>query len=116
MFFPKIIGAYTLRLISTRGHWLTMQQTFIPSQPELTPRNNMRGNTLITGRILKIVYILYSIEAGIFLILLPWMNLWDTNILTYLYPQFLPVITNPFFKGAVLGLGIANIIIGAFNV
>jgi len=90
-----------------------MQQTWIPSQPEqFTPRNNIGRSSQAAIRFLKILYILYSVEAGIFLLCLPWMSFWDTNFITYLYPQILPVITNPYFKGAVLGLGVVNIVIG----
>ena len=94
-----------------------MQQTWMSSQPgNLTPRNKAGWNTPAVARLLKIIYILYSVEAGIFLIWLPWMSFWDTNYLTYYYPQILPVITNPFFKGAVMGLGIVNLMIGIYEV
>jgi hypothetical protein len=75
------------------------------------------GNPLrILARILKILYIIYSIEVGIFLIWLPWMSFWETNYLTNLFPQIRQIISNPYFKGAVLGLGIANIMIGIHEV
>jgi hypothetical protein len=94
-----------------------MQDTWIQSQPEnLDPRNRAGDSTRPFARLLKIVYILYSIEVGIFLLWLPWMSFWDTNYLTYQYPRLLPVITNPFFKGAVLGLGIVNLMIGIYEV
>jgi len=92
-----------------------MQQTWIPSQPGSSPprgSDQTGGSQPVIPRLLKIIYILYLIEAGVFLLLLPWMRFWDTNYLTYLYPQILPVITNPFFKGAVLGLGIVNLMTG----
>ncbi len=66
--------------------------------------------------ILKIIYILYSLEIGIFLLCLPWQRFWENNYLLYRYPQIRPVIANPFFKGFVLGLGIANIMIGIYEV
>jgi hypothetical protein len=59
-----------------------------------------------------VFYILYSLEVGIFLLFLPWTSVWDNNYILYLYPKLRPVITNSFFKGAVLGLGIVNILIG----
>lgn len=90
-----------------------MQQTWIQSQPGNTTPGDKTGRSLQPlARLLKIIYILYSVEAGIFLLWLPWMSIWDSNYLTYLYPRILPVITNPFFKGAVLGLGILNLMIG----
>ena len=51
-------------------------------------------------------------EAGIFLLLLPWMYLWDNNYLVYRYPDLRPLVTNYFLKGAVIGLGIVNLVIG----
>jgi len=61
---------------------------------------------------LSIVYILYSLEVGIFLISLPWLEIWDNNYLTFHLPVLRRVIINPFLKGAVLGLGIVNLFIG----
>ncbi|MEJ2110201.1 MAG: hypothetical protein P8Z37_09875, partial [Acidobacteriota bacterium] len=94
-----------------------MLQTWIPSQPEkFNQEKNLGDNSQITVRIFKIIYILFSIEAGIFLLWLPWLSFWDTNFLTYYYPQVLPVLTNSFFKGAVIGLGIVNIMIGIHEI
>jgi len=59
-----------------------------------------------------IIYILYSLEVGILLLFLPWSVIWDNNYLLFLYPKFRAVVANPFLKGAILGLGIVNILIG----
>jgi hypothetical protein len=60
----------------------------------------------------RILYILYSLEVGSFLLVLPWLPIWDNNYLLYLYPHMRQVVSNSFLKGAVLGLGILNILIG----
>jgi hypothetical protein len=60
----------------------------------------------------KAIYILYSIEIGIFLICLPWTRVWESNYLLFVFPQIRPIVANSFFKGFVLGLGIVNILIG----
>ncbi len=59
-----------------------------------------------------ILYILYSLEVGIFLLFLPWLSIWENNYLVYLYPKLRLIVANSFFKGGVLGLGIVNILIG----
>jgi hypothetical protein len=59
-----------------------------------------------------IIYILYSLEVGILLLFLPWLAIWENNYLLYLYPEIRPFVANSFLKGAVLGLGIVNILIG----
>jgi len=60
----------------------------------------------------QILYILYSLEVGLFLIFLPWLRIWESNYLLYLFPEMQPIVENSFLKGAVLGLGIVNILIG----
>jgi hypothetical protein len=64
------------------------------------------------GWVWHILYILYSLEVGVFLLFLPWLGIWDNNYLLYRYPTIRPIVANSFLKGAVLGLGIVNIMIG----
>jgi hypothetical protein len=65
---------------------------------------------------LHFAYILISLFIGMLLLYLPWLRSWENNYLLYLYPQFRPLVANAFFKGFVLGLGIANILIGIYEV
>ena len=78
--------------------------------------NGFGGSSPIMARILRVIYILFSIEVGIFFLWLPWLSFWDANYLTYRYPQILPLVTNSYLKGAVLGLGIVNIMIGIHEI
>jgi hypothetical protein len=64
------------------------------------------------ARFWRVLYIVYSLEVGLFLLFLPWMAIWENNYFLYRYPQFHPILANPFLKGGVLGLGIVNILIG----
>jgi hypothetical protein len=66
--------------------------------------------------IAKILYIAVSLAFGVALVCLPWLGFWENNYLLYLYPQIRPIVTNPYLKGAVLGLGIANILIGIHEI
>lgn len=59
-----------------------------------------------------LLYILYCLEVGLFLLILPWQSLWVNNHIVSQYPALRPLIDNAFLKGAVLGLGIVNIVIG----
>ncbi len=60
----------------------------------------------------KSSYILFSLAFGAALLCLPWQSFWENNYLLYMYPELRPLISNSYFKGAVLGLGIADILIG----
>jgi len=70
----------------------------------------------MVNKALFIIYVLYCLEVGIFLLVYPWMRLWDQNFLLQ-YSSFLRVLLlNDFVRGAVSGLGIANLILGAWEV
>jgi len=58
------------------------------------------------------LYIVYSFVVGTFLLVLPWMTIWDNNYIVYHFPSIRSIVSNSFLKGAVLGLGIVNILIG----
>ena len=70
----------------------------------------------MVNRILFFVYVLYCLEVGIFLIIYPWVSLWDQNALLTLYPPLRSVVLNDFFRGAVSGLGISNLLLGVWEV
>ncbi len=59
-----------------------------------------------------IIYILYSLEVGIVLLFLPWQAIWENNYILFMYPSLRPIVSNSYLKGAVLGLGIVNLLIG----
>ena len=56
------------------------------------------------------------IVVGVVLVWLPWTGAWENNVALLLFPQIETVVLNPFFKGAVVGLGIDNIILGIHDV
>jgi hypothetical protein len=62
--------------------------------------------------IAKILYIFFSLAFGIALLSLPWFNFWENNHVLYALPQLRPMISSPYVKGAIFGLGIVNIMIG----
>jgi hypothetical protein len=64
------------------------------------------------GYVWHLLYILYSLEVGSFLLFLPWLDIWDNNYFVYLYPRIRPIVANSFLKGGILGLGVINILIG----
>jgi hypothetical protein len=79
--------------------------------PPLEKRGDLRSRTCMAW-IWHILYIIYSLEVGVFLLFLPWLGIWDNNYLIYRFPAIQPIVANSFLKGGVLGLGIVNILIG----
>lgn len=56
-----------------------------------------------------VVYCIFCIEIGLFLLIYPWMSSWDKNYLIQLHPTLAGFLTSVQFKGAVSGLGILNL-------
>ena len=61
------------------------------------------------SRVLTILYILFCFEVGVFLFVLPWLSLWSHNFFVAQYPWFSSFALNHFVRGAVSGLGLADI-------
>jgi len=70
----------------------------------------------MVNKALFVIYVLYCLEVGIFLLVYPWMRLWDQNFLLQYSSLLRVVLLNDFVRGAVSGLGIANLILGAWEV
>lgn len=56
-----------------------------------------------------VLYVLVCLEVGVFLILVPWSAIWERNYFLQAYPMLGTIVLDPTFRGAVSGLGIANI-------
>ncbi len=73
-----------------------------------------RLKLVLTKRIMQdrqwfVLYVLVCLEVGIFLILVPWSAIWERNYFLLAYPRLGTVVLDPTFRGAVSGLGIANL-------
>lgn len=58
-----------------------------------------------------VLYVLVCLEVGIFLTLVPWSVIWERNYFLQVYPTLRPLFLHPSLRGAVSGLGVANIFV-----
>lgn len=63
------------------------------------------------NRLFRYVMLLFWLELGLTLVLVPWTNLWDANFFLYQYPGLGFFVKNPFLRGAISGLGVMNILL-----
>ena len=61
------------------------------------------------SRALTIVYIIFCFEMGACLFVLPWVSLWSRNFFVAQYPWVSDLALNYFVRGAVSGVGLADI-------
>ena len=63
-----------------------------------------------------ILYVVVCLEVGIFLTLVPWSAIWERNYFLEAYPSLRAILLAPTLRGAVAGLGLANIYMGLSEV
>jgi len=85
-----------------------------PSNSNL--EDGIKPHFRIWAIIRNLIYALFWLEAGYLLLGLPWSSYWENNYVLYLFPQIHSLVANPFFKGAIVGLGIDNILIGIHQI
>lgn len=61
---------------------------------------------------MRLVFVLFFLEVGFVLIVIPWLAFWDRNYFAQLMPSLQAFITNNFVRGAVSGLGVVNVVVG----
>jgi hypothetical protein len=61
------------------------------------------------SRALTVIYVLFCFEMGVFLFVLPWVSLWSHNFFVAQYSWVSAIASNYFIRGAVSGIGLADI-------
>ncbi len=60
-------------------------------------------------RLFLAVFILLSIEVGLFLLMFPWSSLWEHDYFLTHVPALRGLLLSYYFRGALSGLGLVNI-------
>ncbi len=66
--------------------------------------------------VLYVVYILLCFEVGLLLLFFPWLSAWTKNFFVDHYPWVSSLARNGFVRGAVSGLGLADIWLGIYEI
>lgn len=66
-------------------------------------------------RLYRIVVILFYLELGLFLVILPWSSFWERNYFLYRFPVLTPWLLNHYLRGAITGVGLADIVLGIWQ-
>jgi len=64
------------------------------------------------NRLLAVAFILFCFEIGLFLVFVPWSQLWEHNVLLAYSFHLRGFLLNNFFRGAVSGLGVIDLALG----
>ncbi|MEO8503671.1 MAG: hypothetical protein ABI609_07235 [Acidobacteriota bacterium] len=58
----------------------------------------------------RILFILYCVEAGVFLLVAPWGQFWDRGMLQLPFEGWRALLLAPSVRGAVSGFGISHLV------
>ena len=58
-----------------------------------------------------LLFVIFCFEVGVFLLVFPWLDPWPNNWVADLLPGMSRTWENPYFRGAVSGLGAVNLYI-----
>ena len=61
------------------------------------------------------IEVIFFIELGMLLVVLPWTQLWSDNSMLVMHPAAQAVVNHGFVRGALTGLGLINIWIGVWD-
>ena len=59
---------------------------------------------------MRLLLIVFYVEVGLVLAVVPWSGYWERNYFAGFLPVLHGIITNYFFRGAVSGLGLVNLV------
>ena len=60
-------------------------------------------------KILRYCFALFTLEVGLFLLIFPWTDKWMFNYFQEAAPLLRNIWEDPYFRGALSGLGVVNI-------
>jgi hypothetical protein len=69
-----------------------------------------------TPRLLRLVFAIFTFEIGLFLTVFPWVDIWSVNYFSGWLPALEYVWDEPYFRGAITGLGLVNIYVACAEV
>jgi hypothetical protein len=66
-------------------------------------------------RLMLIIFVVFCMEVGIMMVVLPWKQVWTNNLLIVQYPAARAFLSNFFVRGLFSGLGLLDLWIGIWE-
>lgn len=67
-------------------------------------------------KLVGMLLVILCFQVGIFLLAFPWSPYWNNNYFSWLSPAWRDLWINPYFRGAVSGLGMVNLCLSVLEV
>lgn len=67
-------------------------------------------------RLLRVLFVFYCVEIGLFLVIAPWRQVWPHLLLHLPSATLRAALLSPFGRGAVTGFGLVHLLWGAHDI
>jgi|SRR5580698_4632443 hypothetical protein len=81
----------------------------LPPTETIAPPDSGPRASVWRSRAVRICFVLFMFEIGLFLVIFPWTDSWNFNYVQGLLPALQDVWDDPYFRGAITGLGCLNV-------
>jgi hypothetical protein len=88
------------------------KQPPVPSGP---PQTKVSRSTIWLHRLSLVIFVIFCIELGMLLAVLPWTRIWTDNSLLAAHPAWRALVQDNFVRGIVTGIGLVDVWIGIWE-
>jgi hypothetical protein len=86
------------------------------ARPPVTPVDLAEPAYRWYHKMSAVLVVTFCLEIGLFLLVFPWTDYWETNYFSQLVPAWHVFWYNSYFRGAVSGLGVLNLYIALVEI
>lgn len=84
----------------------------VPSAP---PEAKVSRTTIWLHRLSLVIFVIFCIELGMALAVLPWTRIWTDNSLLAAHPAWRALVLDNFVRGIITGIGLVDVWIGIWE-
>jgi hypothetical protein len=84
----------------------------LPPDPSAPPEAKVSRTNIWLHRVSLVIFVIFCIELGLLLTVLPWTRIWTGNSLLAAHPAWRALMQDNFVRGIITGIGLVDIWIG----
>ena len=108
-----------MRQVSPDGNVIPAEglrvESKLPPVPSSPPEAKGSRTTVWLHRLSLVIFVIFCIELGMLLTVLPWTHIWTENSLLARHPGWRALVQDNFVRGIITGIGLVDIWIGIWE-
>ena len=91
------------------------EESKLPPVPYAPPEAKVSRTTIWLHRLSLVIFVIFCIELGMLLTVLPWTRIWTENSLLAAHPGWRALVQDNFVRGIITGIGLVDVWIGIWE-